>query len=201
MKKRVSKDAWLRKGLALLRSSGEGALTLDRLAKAMRRTKGSFYHHFEGQDDFRRALLASWEEDLTSAPIRAAASIADPLERATALSRTVRALDQDLDLAVRAWSLRDPLARAAFATVDARRLEAIQAIHAASGAANPRELAIVEYLAFVGWQQLRGTLPPDVDAAALVRRATAALAETSAVPPEATPRRRRSRRTPRSVAQ
>ncbi|NOU31254.1 MAG: TetR family transcriptional regulator [Polyangiaceae bacterium] len=191
----MSKDAWLRKGLALLRAWGEGALTLDRLAKAMRRTKGSFYHHFAGQDDFRRALLASWEEDLTSAPIRAAAAIADPLARATALSRTVRALDQDLDLAVRAWSLRDPVARAAFATVDARRLEAIEAIHAASGAANPRELAIVEYLAFVGWQQLRGTLPPDLDAADLVRRATAALAEASAA------RHRRSRRTPRSVAQ
>lgn len=201
MKKRVGKDAWLRKGLAVLRSSGEGALTLDRLAKAMRRTKGSFYHHFEGQEDFRRALLASWEEDLTSAPIRAAASIADPLARATALSRAVRALDQDLDLAVRAWSLRDPLARAAFATVDARRLEAIQAIHAANGAANPQELAIVEYLAFVGWQQLRATLPPGLDAAALVRRATAALAHTNAIPPGATARRTRARRRPRSGAQ
>lgn len=151
---RATPQDWCAAGLALLRDEGIQALTIERLCAALGKTKGSFYHHFADLDAYLAALLARWEEDLTLAPIRATEAEADPGRRAARLDEAVRALDHRIDRAVRAWALWDGRARAAMARVDGRRLEALAALHRARGHQRPRELAELEYLAFVGAQQL-----------------------------------------------
>jgi AcrR family transcriptional regulator len=151
---RTTPAAWCAAGLALLRDEGIEAVTVDRLCAALGKTKGSFYHHFADLDAYLGALLARWEEELTEATIRAADAEADLRRRAARLDEVVSRLDHGLDRAVRAWALRDARARDAMARVDERRIAYLAALHAAAGHRRARELAELEYLAFVGAQQL-----------------------------------------------
>ena len=48
--------------MAVSASQGTDALTIDRLARGLGVTKGSFYHHFRNQADYRAALLKYWEQ-------------------------------------------------------------------------------------------------------------------------------------------
>lgn len=154
MTRRTAPGDWCAAGLALLRDEGVGAVTVDRLCAALGKTKGSFYHHFRSIDACLAALLARWEEELTDAPIRDAGSERDPRRRSARLDQAVRDLDHRLDVAVRAWALRDARAGAAMARVDARRIAYLTALHRARGAADPRTAAELEYASFVGAQQL-----------------------------------------------
>jgi AcrR family transcriptional regulator len=153
MNRRASPGDWCAAGLALLRDEGLDAVTVDRLCAALQKTKGSFYHHFRDMDEYLAALLARWEEELTESPIRATAHEHDPYRRGARLESVVRALDHRLDRAVRAWALRDERARAAMERVDRRRIDYLAELFRESGYREPRLLAELKYVAFVGAQQ------------------------------------------------
>jgi AcrR family transcriptional regulator len=145
---------WLECGLRILCEGGEAALTIERLCSELKRTKGAFYHHFEDVNAYFDALLELWEAKQTALPMEQA-NAALPAQRRRALDTAVRALDMKLDLAVRAWGLRDPRTRAFVARVDERRVAYLTEL------ADPelplrerRTLARLEYMAFLGAQQL-----------------------------------------------
>ena len=150
------------------------ALTVDRLCAGLRKTKGSFYHHFRDLDAYLAELLARWEDELTEAPIRLAKREPDPRRRGARLDRAVLGLDHRLDGAVRAWALWDPRARAAMERVDQRRIEYLAELCQLSGLRQPRVLAELEYVAFVGAQQV-GLLTSPARAARLRRALRQAL--------------------------
>ncbi len=164
---RASPRDWCSAGLALLREEGIEAVTVERLCAALKKTKGSFYHHFRDIDAFRAALLSRWEEDLTEEPIRATEREEAP-RRAARLDEVVRGLDHRLDGAVRAWAHRDTRARAAIDRVDERRIEYLAGLYRASGCKKPRLLAELKYTAFVGAQH-RGLFSDPTRAARLSR--------------------------------
>lgn len=162
----VDRDRWIEAGLALLRGHGEGALTIERLAARVRRTKGSFYHHFRDIDAFRAALLAAWTERHTRMPI--ARAEAGPGSRRPRLYAVVSSLDMRLELAVRAWAGRDPLARRCRQRVDRRRVDYLAELwrSEASGGLRPpgrpppdrraRLAAELEYATFLGLLEQHG---------------------------------------------
>jgi AcrR family transcriptional regulator len=152
--RRASPGDWCAAGLVLLREEGIGAVTVERLCAALGKTKGSFYHHFRDLDAYLVALLARWEEDLTDAVMREAATEEDPRRRGARLDAVVRGLDHRLDVAVRAWGLRDLRVRTALERVDERRIEYLADLHRSSRLPDARIAAELEYAAFVGAQQL-----------------------------------------------
>jgi AcrR family transcriptional regulator len=144
---------WLECGLRVLRDGGEGALTIERLCTELARTKGAFYHHFRDANAYFDALLELWEAKQTALPIEQA-DAAEPAQRRRALDAAVHALDMKLDLAVRAWGLRDPRARAFVARVDERRVAYLTELADAELPLRERRaLARLEYVAFLGAQQ------------------------------------------------
>lgn len=149
---------WCDAGLALLRDEGITAVTIDRLCELLGCTKGSFYHHFRDIAAFHEALLQRWEETLTGRPIAQAAVGRTAQQRLARLDAAVIQLDHALDLAMRAWALRDPRARDAMARVDARRLDYLTGLLTEAGVPQPRARAQLEYAAFVGAQQLGAVL-------------------------------------------
>jgi AcrR family transcriptional regulator len=151
--------AWCDAGLTLLRDEGISAITVERLCQALKCTKGSFYHHFRDLEAFLDALIVRWEDTLTTRPIAHAASGRTAKQRIARLDTVVAGLDHALDLAMRAWALRDPRAREAMARVDARRLDYLTELLTAAGVPHPRKRAQLEYAAFVGAQQLGALLP------------------------------------------
>lgn len=193
---RISRNDWLDQGLDALRDGGEGALTVDGLCARLGRTKGSFYHHFEDIAAFLAALLARWEERQTSAPIHHAEAGGSPEQKRQRLSAVVRSLDGRLELAVRAWALRDERAAVVLRRVDARRVDYLASLYASEGRARGAALLLarLEYAAFVGAQMLFSDLSVE-GARSLghaLDRALELLArdEPVARPPGATRRRR-----------
>ncbi len=144
-------EDWLAAGFTILGEAGADELTIERLCRAVDRTKGAFYHHYPDIQAYRAQLLAFWEVLHTQAPIDAA-DFASVAERRHALHLAVSRLDQKVEVAVRAWAYRDPVAHAALTTVDERRVGYLKQIWHAQGKPKPLagRLAELEYAAFLG---------------------------------------------------
>ena len=155
--KRVNRQDWIEEGFRILSSDGDGALTVDALCQRLERTKGSFYHHFEGREGYVDALLEEWERRSTDRLISSVRSEAKLEERLRRLNHQAsEEADPSLERAVRAWSAREPRARAVQDRVDARRLEFLEELMAermGQGEA-ARRMARVFQLMFVGAQHL-----------------------------------------------
>jgi AcrR family transcriptional regulator len=61
-KARLTRDDWILAGFRALVAGGRDALRVEPVARALGATKGSFYWHFTGPDDWQAAMLAYWEE-------------------------------------------------------------------------------------------------------------------------------------------
>lgn len=160
---RLSQKAWLQAGFEVLKEAGAGALTIDRLSRRLGVTKGSFYHHFASREAFSEALLASWEEQLTHRLIAASSTGCSFSERDLTLTRLGEELfDPELEVAIRAWALRDPAVMRVQERVDRQRIGYLEELfslatdHAGSAAA----LAVIRYAFYVGAQQIRPSLSP-----------------------------------------
>jgi AcrR family transcriptional regulator len=118
----LTREAWLKAGQALLRSSGLKALRLRPLAASLNISTGSFYHHFKDFDGYLGQLADYYSgEQLTGNLARICAGAASPRDQILLASRL--ALEQDLPrlvLAMRAWAHGDPRALAAVQVVDSR---------------------------------------------------------------------------------
>ena len=177
---RTTRTRWLDEGLDVLKSDGIDGLRIDRLAARLGVTKGSFHHHFDGIVDYRRALLAHYEEQTRAALASAISSRSGSGTRATLewLTALVAAGGDDtsdvesgggdesgaaageagairrpeLDAAVRAWAHGDPEARATQARIDAAAIAALQAAWrpAVESDAAARTAALVPYLVSLG---------------------------------------------------
>lgn len=122
---RRTRTDWLEAGIDTMAVEGVGALTIDRLAHQLGVTKGSFYHHFQNQADYRDALLSFWYEEGTERIIAKAETVGEALasmDRVMALSPIV-ARRNDPELAFRTWAARDPDVREFVQRVDKRRLK------------------------------------------------------------------------------
>jgi len=135
----------------ILREQGHQALTLDDLCKAIGKTKGSFYHHFVDIGALHSAVIEAWTDAHTERPIELASSAKNVAAR---LDQVVHALDHAVDRSMRAWALYDEAARRAVKRVDRRRIEFLSQLHREAGHRDPELLAELEYVAFLGAQQI-----------------------------------------------
>lgn len=159
MKTRASD--WLNKGLALLAESGPEVLTIDRLCRHLGVTKGSFYHHFSGREDYLHALIRYWREQHTEQLIAATDRLA-PAQRSRGLSEMARSADTGVENAIRTWARSDSAVADQLAQVDRARmayLEQLMAPRLAPGEDAARVAKLV-YAHFVGAQQLQGLISP-----------------------------------------
>jgi AcrR family transcriptional regulator len=164
---RTTRTRWLDEGLTVLARDGIDGLRIDKLAARLGVTKGSFHHHFAGIVDYRRALLAHYEDQTREALAAAIASRSGEGTRATLewLTSLVARSDSgddtgvgaeirrpELDAAVRAWAHGDAEARATQARIDAAAIDALQAAWrpAVETDAAARTAALVPYLVSLG---------------------------------------------------
>jgi AcrR family transcriptional regulator len=137
-----TRDRWLDAGLDLLREEGAAALRVDRLARRVGLTKGSFHHHFAGAPDYRRTLLAHCcaRADAAIAAARLdLASLADAAVTSALPSLAARLHDRAFDVALRGWAVEDADARAAVAAIDGARLAFLEELW--NGVLGDREAA------------------------------------------------------------
>lgn len=169
MTDRLTPAHWLDHGLKTLAARGVHAVKVDPMARQLSVSRGSFYWHFRDIADFRAQLLRHWQDRTTDRIIAR-----HPANRATAalhLRRLIRrafAADQKLDHAVRMWGVEDEAVAACVAAVDARRMQHVARLLAATGLdeSTASARAALLYRAVVGSALVAGPHPVSAEAIA-----------------------------------
>ena len=155
-----SKSRWLEAGVQVLAADGASAVRIDRVAAKLKLSKGSFHHHFDGVDAYKRQLLAHIEALSTEALERAVGDVPASDDPHAVLDHLVRLVapgesaiyHPDLEVAVRAWSTWDPEVRAVQGRIDKARLAVLQRVWrpAVAGEREARTAALLPYLVALG---------------------------------------------------
>ena len=152
----LTADAWIEASLRALSRYGVEAIRVERLAKDLKVTKGSFYWHFEDRPALLDALLSQWRKRATLDVIqrieRANEQPADRLRTLLALPlagpRSKRGAD--VEAAIRLWARSDLRAANAIVEIDGMRLRYIESLLKASNHAPmtvaPRALLIYAFI-------------------------------------------------------
>jgi len=173
----LTPEQWIEAATALLVDGGVDLVRVDVLARQMGVTRGSFYWHFKDRDDLLQRMLQAWREAATEQVTqRFSGRHADPEAlirdiislpfRGRAAQRAAR-----IELAIRDWARRDPMARQAVDEADASRMSYIAQCFSALGfgIVEARHRAAVLYAYEVGESLLaqQGTAAQKADRCAL----------------------------------
>ena len=172
----LGQEDWIIAGLAALAEGGVDAVRVERLAKRLGASKGSFYWHFADRPALLEAMLAFWEREGTTALIDQVAAVADPAERLRRIAReALELLTRGVDVArsetaMRGWAAQDPEVGRRFARVEAQRLDhLVRELQALGYQAEPaRRLAKGLYLALIGLYSVRPYAPDLADSEAFL---------------------------------
>lgn len=131
MRSQSSRDRWLEEGLAVLADKGVAGVRIESISRRLGLTKGSFHHHFDGIEDYHRALLERHAHEHTCALTQLAEELGElPSSQALqALPRRAKELlDVDRERAVRSWAVFDPAARLVQEHLDRTRLDFLEGL-------------------------------------------------------------------------
>ena len=152
----LTRDDWTRAALEAIARGGVRAVAVDRLAKGLGASRGSFYWHFRDRADLIDAALGLWERENTTELIPLLEDVEDPKERLRTLLRAVyeQPVDQ-IELTLSAAG-DDPAVAPAFARVTAQRIEVLRRIFIDLGVApeDAADRAWLGYAFYIGHHQL-----------------------------------------------
>jgi AcrR family transcriptional regulator len=166
----LTPDDWVRAATQVLVDHGIDHVRVDVLAGELNVTRGSFYWHFRDREDLLRRVLQAWREESTvQLTKRLEVARSDPRElladvislpfRGRAAVRAAR-----IELAIRAWARRDPMAQQALDEADSSRIGYHEALFRALGFA-PDEAAHRAFLLY-GYEVAESLMPRQGSAAA-----------------------------------
>lgn len=133
----MTRDAWLTAARSMLEKRGVASVKIDRLAKLLKVTRGSFYFHFKGIKDLCAGLLEEWR----TRNVRPFQALVDesPVD-GEALYATVvgmwvyeRPFSAKLDLAIRDWARSSKALAREVAEVDELRISLLTKAFRAMG--------------------------------------------------------------------
>lgn len=179
---------WVLGAARVLAAEGISGVRVERLARDLGATKGSFYWHFANLAALHDALLSLWEEEGTKGVIVEARAQPTPRARlektvALAMAASVHGIESAaMEVGLRDWARRAPDVARRIAAIETRRVGFLQDLLVEIGwpTAQAARKAAQLYMAFAGLEALAGHAPHLADRAAL----TALVAEFC-VPPAA----------------
>ena len=123
-KSRLSRKSWLNAAFTTLYEEGIDQVRIERLAKKLNVTKGSFYWHFKNRTELLDALIEYWNEEMTKTVLENAKTFhGDPVDRIFYTLKDIISNERTLyDPVVRAWANHDPRAKKYVEKVDKLRL-------------------------------------------------------------------------------
>jgi AcrR family transcriptional regulator len=155
-RQRLTPDDWVAAALEAVAEGGVPAVAVDRLAKSLGATRGSFYWHFTDRQELVERVLEHWERENTTALMPQAEAITDPAERLRHLFREVYEQPADPVEVALAWAVDEPIVAAAVARVTRARVDFLRRIFVELGL--PDEVvearAWLAYGFYVGHHQL-----------------------------------------------
>jgi AcrR family transcriptional regulator len=153
---------WVGAALVAVAEGGITNISVERLARSLGATKGSFYWHFKDRPALVAATLDAWAGQ-TEAIIARVETLDDARARLDHLFASVLETGSGgrVELALLA-DADDPVVAAAIDEVMARRLGFLQLLFEQLGKDEPADRALLAYTCFVGLLQLRRAAPETV---------------------------------------
>jgi len=155
--KKSNQATWFEQGFNILKANGVASLTIKNLAKKLNKSKGSFYHHFKSRDDYSERLLDFWEKKQTFdiMEIRKQEKSFKGIN-ATLLKLSKENMDPEIEVAIRSWALRDPLARAYQERIDNQRLGFLRSMFSlmTKDTKQVEMISLIRYCFYIGSQQI-----------------------------------------------
>ena len=154
---KTDRTTWVSQGFKILRTKGAGGLTIENLTRSLKKTKGSFYHHFKNREDYSRQLLEQWERSQAIEIIRHSEQEKTPEAiNETLVTLSEKSMDPKTEVAIRAWALRDELAREFQERIDTRRVDFLKSLFSLMTADKDKvELfSLIRYCFYIGSHQI-----------------------------------------------
>lgn len=124
---RTSRRAWIDAGLRALAGGGPDAVRVEALAESLGVTKGGFYGQFRDRNELLEEMLDAWAATVVDEVIEQVESGGgDGRSRLARLFDLATSADGELlrvELAIRDWARRDPVAAERLHRVDQRRTD------------------------------------------------------------------------------
>ena len=152
----LTREDWARAALGAIGEGGVKAVAVERLAKTLGASRGSFYWHFRDRADLIDAALELWARENTAELVPELDAIADPVKRLRTLLRSV--YEQPVDAVELTLSAAgdDPAVAPVFARVTRQRIDFLHRIFTDLGLP-PSQAAARAWLAYafyIGHHQL-----------------------------------------------
>ncbi len=160
MAEHLRKEDWTDAGLAALEREGFTAVKADKLARALKVSRGSFYWHFKDIAAFEQALIDRWR-DLLMAALDAPLADVPPRERLRIILTQSMTSTRRVEIAMRGWATVRPDLKAQLDVIDARRIGYMQGLVTECGVAEGRAKPVARVLY---WTYLGHALSAHLDA-------------------------------------
>ena len=156
-----TREDWVRAALDTLGESGIEAVRVEAIARKLRISKGSFYHHFQDRRDLLDAVIDYWEEHATERIIAAPQADDATLER---LLSFVFTTERKVEAAMYAWAKQNPDLGKRLVGIEKRRIGYVAALYEKKGlsSADASARSHLAYLVYIGWL-VRGELDEPFD--------------------------------------
>ncbi len=151
---------WLDAAVTLLIEEGIDQVKVQRLARSLGASRGSFYWHFRNREDLLDGILRLWQESNTDALIDALGPPERPLEERIlglfSLWMEQHPFYPRFDNAIRAWAAKSPKARKVQRRADRQRMQHFERMFVDAGyqAAEAQVRGDVFYFTQVGYYLL-----------------------------------------------
>ncbi len=152
---KVKSEDWIKKGIELLAQGGIEALNVEKMAKSLNCTKGSFYHHFKSREDYINQILEDYYNSRKNMLENMGKLYNNPVEK---LSRVLigvfknpRGLDFEFQL--RKLAEINEKAKIYLNNLERERITYVNVLLRDCGADNPQLRAEMIYHYYIGWYQ------------------------------------------------
>ena len=155
----LTPEDWTDAGLRTLAEIGVSGVKIDRLAKSMNISRGSFYWHFKDLDQLMQSMVKTWLFRQRGNLKRMQGAPLDT--RIEQILRHIRNKDAAADIAMRVWAFEDRRAAKAVQIIDEERhnlvMQSFKAMGFTDSEATYRATAL--YYFQIGDQMARKKLP------------------------------------------
>lgn len=151
---KLTKQDWVRKGFEMLSTEGYHAIMIDYLCAKFKITKGSFYHYFDGIDEYVRLLVKEWEKQVMMRLETVMAGATTPEEKINRMVEFSFGFSGRLELSLRAWALHNKLVKNLLIKMELRRIEIMSGLFEELGLTKKkaREMAELAHASWIGIQ-------------------------------------------------
>lgn len=146
----LTREDWVKAGLHQLADAGIHKVRIETLARLLKISKGSFYHHFRDHQELLDGMLDYWEMHATKRIIQSMEQEDSSLEQLLTISFSS---DKKIEMGIYAWAKYDLIVASRLVDIEEQRIRCIALLYEKKGnnAFEALERARLAYLTYIGW--------------------------------------------------